>query len=49
MKGDRRVDESLVGLSAAATAADWDATLAELAELQAGWVACHQEFRERLR
>ena len=49
VQGDRRVHGTAVRLSAAAAAGEWASTLDELAELQAGCVACHQDFRARLR
>lgn len=49
IKGDRHVHDTAVRLSGAASAGDMASTLDELANLQAGCVACHQSFRERLR
>jgi len=49
VQGDRRVHGTAVRLAAAAAAGEWASTLDELAELQAGCVACHQDFRSRLR
>jgi len=49
IKGDRRVHDTALRLSATAAASDMTSTLDELAELQAGCVACHRNFRERLR
>lgn len=45
---DRRVHDSAVRLSAAATTEDVTAVLGELSELQAACVACHAAFRDRL-
>jgi cytochrome c553 len=49
VQSDHRVHDAAVRLSEAAAAGDMTATLDELAQLQAGCVACHQVFRERLR
>lgn len=49
VQGDRRVHDAALRLSGAAAAGELAGTLDQLAELQAGCVACHQEFRERLR
>ena len=49
VSSDRQVHETSVHLSEAAAANDLPATLEQLAELQVRCVACHQEFRERLR
>jgi len=49
IQSDRRVHDTAVRLSARAAAGDLTATLDQLAELQVSCVACHQEFRERLR
>lgn len=49
VQGDRRVHDTAVRLAAAAAASDLMTTLGELAELQAGCVDCHQNFRQRLR
>ena len=49
IQGDRHVHDTAVRLSEAAAARDLTGTLDALSELQAGCVACHQDFRERLR
>lgn len=49
VQGDHRVHDTAVGLAAAAAADDMSTVLDELAELQAGCVDCHQDFRARLR
>ncbi len=49
IQSDRRVHDAAVRLSTAAASGDLTATLNHLAELQGGCVACHQDFRERLR
>ena len=49
IQGDRRVHETALRLAAAASAREMSTVLAELAELQAGCVDCHQDFRARLR
>ncbi len=47
--GDRAVHDGALRLADAATRGEMDAVLKELAELQAGCVACHTRFRPRLR
>ena len=49
IRSDRQVHDTAVRLSAAASTGELTATLDQLAELQVSCVACHLEFRERLR
>jgi len=49
IQGDHRVHETAVRLAAAASDREMSTVLGELAELQAGCVDCHQDFRARLR
>ena len=46
---DAAVHEAAVQMHAAARERDTDAVLDRLAEVQRGCVACHEQFRERLR
>ncbi len=45
---DRAVHDAAVRLSEAAGGGDLDGTVRELGAVQAGCVACHSQFRERL-